>query len=309
MVVDYRNLNDITVRISYPLPLIHDMLENLKTGKIFSKLDLRVAFNLIRIKKGDEYKTAFTCKYGHYEYLVMPFGLKNAPAVFQHFLNDVLEDVLGKFAYCYIDDIIVFSPDVESHLEHLKIILKKLQDAGLYAKLEKCEFCVPFLDFLGHRISSDGILMDPKKVSSILEWPVPSNVKELQSFLGLTNYYRRFIPGFSLLCNPLNRLLKKHSKFVWTNDQQSAFDTIKSKFSSKPILAYPNRDLPFLVETDSSNFAFGAILSQTSPFDNKTHPVAFYSRSLTLAERNYPIYDKEFLAIVDSLEHWRHLLK
>ncbi len=309
MVVDYRHLNDITIRDSYPLPLINDMLEHLAKGKVFSKLDLRSAYNLVRIKEGDEYKTAFTCKYGHFEYLVMPFGLKNAPAVFQHFINDALEDILGKFAFCYIDDIIIFSPDLETHYKHLTEVLSRLRKAGLYAKLEKCEFCVPYLDFLGHRISSDGILMDPKKVSSILEWPIPTDVKQLQSFLGLANYYRRFIPGFAALTHPLHSLLKKNTKFVWSTETQKAFDELKSKFASSPVLAYPNRDLPFLVETDSSNFAIGAILSQTSKKDNKIHPIAFFSRSLTAAEKNYPIYDKELLAIVEALEQWRHLLK
>ena len=309
MCVDYRRLNDITIRDSYPLPLINDMLEHLSKGKIFSKLDLRSAYNLVRIKEGDEFKTAFTCKYGHFEYLVMPFGLKNAPAVFQHFINDVLEDILGDFVYSFIDDIIVFSPDPKSHIKHLSIVLSRLLEAGLFAKLEKCEFCVPYIDFLGHRISSEGIFMDPKKVSSILEWPVPTNVKELQSFLGLANYYRRFITGFATITHPLNLLLRKNSKFNWSNEAQSAFDELKSKFSSAPVLAYPNRDLPFLVETDSSNFAIGAILSQVLPKDNKIHPIAFFSRSLTAPEKNYPIYDKELLAIVEALEHWRHLLK
>jgi len=138
----------------------------------------------------------------------MPFGLKNAPAVFQHFINDVLEDFLWRFVFYYIDDIIIFSPDLETHYEHLIKVLSKLRKAGLYTKLEKCEFCIPYLDFLGHRISSDGILMDPKKVSSILEWSVPTDIKQLQSFLGLANYYRRFIPGFAALTHPFHSLLK-----------------------------------------------------------------------------------------------------
>jgi len=309
MCVDYRRLNDITIRDSYPLPLINDMLEHLSKGKVFSKLDLRSAYNLVRIKEGDEFKTAFTCKYGHYEYLVMPFGLKNAPAVFQHFINDVLDDILGKYAYSYIDDIIIFSPDIESHFQHLSDVLSRLRGAGLYAKLEKCEFCVPFLDFLGHRISAEGIFMDPKKISSILEWPVPTNVKEVQAFLGLANYYRRFIPNFAKIARPLNDLLKKNSKFIWSNEVDESFNSIKSKFYSAPVLAYPDRNLPFMVETDSSNFAIGAILSQVSAKDNKSHPIAFYSRSLTQAEKNYPIYDKELLAIISALENWRHLLK
>ena len=276
LVVDYRRLNEITFRDSFPIPLINYMLECLRKGKIFSKIDLRQAFNLIRIKEGHEYKTAFTCIYGHFEYLVMPFGLKNAPAVFQHFINDVFEDIIGKFVFCYIDDIIIFSPDLDTHYKHLIDVLTRLRNAGLFAKLEKCEFCVPFLDFLGHRISAEGIFMDPKKVSSILEWPAPTNVKELQSFLGLANYYRRFITGFAKLSHPLNILLRKNSKFIWSLDAQKAFNDIKSKFSSAPILAYPDRDRPFIVETDSSNYAIGAILSQTSPKDNKIHHVAFF---------------------------------
>ena len=239
----------------------------------------------------------------------MPFGLKNAPALFQHFINDIFEDIIGDYVYCYIDDIIVFSPSLEIHYKHLEEVLLRLRKANLYAKAEKCEFCVPFLDFLGHRISADGIFMDPTKVSSILEWPTPSNVKEVQSFLGLANYYRRFIPDFSKIAHPLNSLLKKDSKFIWNKEVDNAFKNIKSKFSSAPILAYPDRSIPFIVETDSSNFAIGAILSQKSIKDNKVHPIAFYSRSLTAAEKNYPIYDKELLAIISALENWRHLLK
>ena len=309
MCVDYRRLNAITIRDSYPLPLIQDMLEHLGKGKIFSKLDLRSAYNLVRIKSGDEYKTAFTCKYGHFEYLVMPFGLKNAPAVFQHFINDVLEDILGKFVYSYIDDIIIFSPNYKIHIKHVNEVLSRLRKAGLFAKLEKCEFFASFIDFLGHRISSEGISMDPNKVDSILNWPTPSCVKDVQSFIGLANYYRRFIPGFAKIAHPLHKLLRKNINFTWTTDAQSAFDCLKSKFTSAPILIHPNRDLPFTVETDSSNFAIGAILSQVSPNDNLIHPVAFFSRSLNGAEKNYPIYDKELLAIISALENWRHFLK
>eukprot|EP00833_Pecoramyces_ruminatium_P006384 jgi/Orpsp1_1/1180416/evm.model.c7180000073352.1 len=306
---DYRKLNEITIRDSYPLPLINDMLEHLGKSNIFSKLDLRSAYNLVRIKEGDEFKTAFTCKYGHFEYTVMPFGLKNAPAVFQHFINDVLEGILGVFVYSYIDDLIIFSPNYTVHITHVSEVLTRLRKAGLYAKLEKCEFFVPFIDFLGHRISSEGILMDPKKVSSILEWPIPKSVKEVQSFLGLANYYRRFIAGFADLAQPLNSLLKKDVKFNFSPTCEDSFTKIKSKFASAPVLAYPNREIPFMVETDASNFAIGAILSQKNPDDKVTHPVAFFSRSLSSSERNYPIYDKELLAIVAALENWRHLLK
>ena len=309
LVVDYRRLNEDTVRYSHPLPLILDIIERLGAAKIFSKLDLRSAYNLVRIKEGDEYKTAFTCKFGHFEYLVMPFGLKNAPAVFQHFINDVLEGIQGEFVYSYIDDIIIFSPDEETHLKHLREVLSRLRKAGLYAKLEKCLFFVTTIDFLGYRISTSGIGMDPNKVSAITEWPVPSNTKDVQSFIGFANYYRRFIPNFAKIAHPLHCLLKKNTPFRWSKDAQSAFDFLKSAFTSAPILSFPDRSLQFLVETDASNFAIGAVLSQVSPTDSKVHPVAYYSRSLTPPERNYAIYDKELLAIVSSLENWRHFLK
>jgi len=220
-------LNETTIRDSYPLPLINDMLKSLGKGKIFSKLDLKSAYNLIRIKSGDEYKTAFTCKLGHFEYIVMPFGLKNAPAVFQHFINDIFEDIIGKFVYCYIDDIIIFSSDYSTHVEHIKEVLSRLRSSNLVATLEKCEFFVPYIDFLGHRISAEGINMDPSKVSSILNWPNPKNIKELQSFLGLANYYRRFIQGFAMLAHPLHKLLRKNVTFRWNNEQQEAFDALK----------------------------------------------------------------------------------
>jgi len=309
MCVDYRQLNEITIRDSYPLPLIQDMFEHLGKGKIFSKLDLRSAYNLVRIKAGDEYKTAFTCKFGHYEYTVMPFGLKNAPAVFQHFINDVLEGILGKFVYSYIDDIIIFSSNLDSHFNHISEVLLRLRKFGLFAKLEKCEFCVSFIDFLGHRISGDGISMDPKKVSSVLEWPTPKNVKEVQSFIGFLNYYRRFIHNFAKIAHPLHNLTKKNVKFLWTDECEQSFSNLKSQFTSAPVLSYPDRNSEFLVETDSSNFAIGAILSQKSKKDNMIHPIAFYSRSLTGPEKNYAIYDKELLAIISALEQWRHLLK
>jgi len=239
----------------------------------------------------------------------MPFGLKNAPAVFQHFINDVFEDILGIFVYAYIDDIIIFSPNYDLHITHVKEVLSRLRSAGLFAKLEKCEFFTPFIDFLGHRISSNGIHMDPKKISSIINWPTPSCVRDVQSFIGLANYYRRFIPSFAKIAQPLHRLLRKGVKFSWTPEAQFAFETLKSMFTSAPVLIHPNRDIPFIVETDSSNFAIGAILSQKSSTDNTIHPVAYFSRSLSAAERNYPIYDKELLAIVAALETWRHFLK
>ena len=307
LVIDYRKLNEMTIRNSYPLPLISELLDRVKGAKVFTKLDLKSAYNLVRIKEGDEYKTAFRTRYGHFEFLVMPFGLKNAPATFQHFINDVLSDYLDDFVISYIDDILIFSNTIEEHHEHVKKVLKKLLENNLYVKLEKCEFDKSETTFLGYVLSKDGLKMDKEKVKAILDWPVPTNVKEVQSFIGLCNYYRLFIKDFAKIANPIHKLTRKNVPFIWGNDQQHAFDKLKEMFTSAPILRNPDSNKPFIVETDASNFAVGAVLSQE--FDGQLHPVAFLSKSLTQCQRNYQIYDKELLAIKVALEEWRHYLE
>jgi len=285
--VDYRKLNEMTIRNSYPLPLISVLLDRVKGAKYFTKLDLKSAYNLVRIKEGDEYKTAFRTRYGHFEYLVMPFGLKNAPATFQHFINDVLSDYLDDFVISYIDDILIYSNSLEEHHEHVKKVLKKLLENDLYIKLEKCEFDVTETTFLGYILSKDGLKVDPEKVKAILDWPVPSNVKEIQSFIGLCNYYRIFIKDFAKIARPLHKLTRKNVPFLWGSDQQKSFDKLKELFTSAPILRNPDSNKPFIVETDASNFAVGAILSQE--FAGQLHPIAFISTSLTKSQLNYPI--------------------
>eukprot|EP00833_Pecoramyces_ruminatium_P010577 jgi/Orpsp1_1/1184609/evm.model.c7180000090259.1 len=217
----------------------------------------------------------------------MPFGLKNAPATFQHFINDVLSDYLDDFVISYIDDILIYSNSLEEHHEHVRKVLKKLLDNKLYVKLEKCEFDVTKTTFLGFVLSQDGLEMDKDKVKAILDWPIPTTVKEVQSFIGLT--------------------YKKKCSFNWSPDQQKAFDKLKELFTSAPILRHPDSNKPFIVETDASNFAVGAILSQE--FEGQLHPIAFISTSLTKSQRNYQIYDKELFAIKVALEEWRHYLE
>jgi len=307
LVIDYRKLNEMTIRNSYPLPLISELIDRVKGAKFFTKLDLKSAYNLVRIKEGDEYKTAFRTRYGHFEYLVMPFGLKNAPATFQHFINDVLSDYLDNFVISYIDDILIYSNSLEEHHEHVKKVLKKLLENNLYIKLEKCEFDVPETAFLGYIISRDGLKVDPNKIKAILDWPAPTSVKEVQSFIGLCNYYRIFIKDFAKIARPLHKLTRKNVTFLWGSDQQKAFDKLKELFTSAPILRNPDSNRPFIVETDASNFAVGAILSQE--FDGQLHPIAFISTSLTKSQLNYPIYDKELLAIKVALEEWRPYLE
>jgi len=307
LVIDYRKLNDMTIRNSYPLPLISELLDRVKGAKVFTKLDLKSAYNLVRIKEGDEYKTAFRTRYGHFEFLVMPFGLKNAPATFQHFINDVLSEYLDDFVISYIDDILIYSNTIEEHHIHVRKVLKKLLENNLYVKLEKCEFDKSETTFLGYVLSRDGLKMDKEKVKAILDWPIPTNVKEVQSFIGLCNYYRLFIKDFAKIANPIHKLTRKNVPFKWDKDQQKAFDKLKYLFTSAPILMNPDSNKPFVVETDASNFAVGAVLSQE--FEGVLHPVAFLSKSLTKCQRNYQIYDKELLAIKVALEEWRHYLE
>ncbi len=305
--VDYKKLNAVTIRNSYPLPLISDIIEKVKGAKYFTKLDLRSAYNLIRIREGDEYKTAFRTKYGHYEYLVMPFGLKNAPATFQSYINSVLRPFLEKSVILYLDDILVYSKDLEDHQNQVHTILKTLLENNLYAKLEKCEFDKPEVEFLGHILSGEGVATDPKKIKSIEEWPRPENVKDIQKFLGLCNYYRRFVKNFAKIAKPLHNLTRKNTKFNWNNNCEESFQELKKRLTTSPILMHPDTSKPFIVECDASNYAIGAILSQKDD-EEKLHPVAYYSRSLHDAELNYTITDKELLAIKDAFATWRHLL-
>ena len=230
--VYYKKLNAVTVRNSFPLPLINDIIERVNGANYFTKLDLRSAYNLIRIREGDEYKTAFRTKYGHYEYLVMPFGLTNAPATFQSFINSILRPYLEKFVILYLDDILIYSKTLDEHIEHVRTILKTLLDNNLYAKPKKCEFHKPKVEFLGHVISGKGIETDPKKVKTVKEWPTPKCVKDVQRFVGLCNYYRRFIENFAFISKPLHNLTKKNVKFLWTKDCENAFQELKKRLTS-----------------------------------------------------------------------------
>lgn len=307
--VDFTALNAMTIKNRGPLPLINDLLERLGSAKVFSKFDLRGAYNLVRVKPGDEWKTAFRCHRGLFEYLVMPFGLTNAPAIFQKMMNTIFSDILDIFVIVYLDDILVFSSNIEDHRDHVSIVLSRLRKHNLFAKLSKCSFEQDHVEFLGHSVSSYGISPLPEKVSSVIDWPVPTNVKQVQQFVGFTNYYRRFISNYSLLAAPLTNLTKKDTPFLWSESCSKSFHDLKSAISSGPVLRHADPNLPFTLETDASNFAIGAVLYQPAPENpSLLHPVAFYSKKLEPAEINYDVHDKELLAIICSLEHWRHHL-
>ena len=292
------------------MPLISELLDRVRRAKIFSKIDLRGAYNLVRIKPGDEWKTAFRCQYGHFEYLVMPFGLTNAPAVFQGMMVDIFRDILDVFVVVYLDDLLIFSENLDDHVSHVREVLSRLRKFKLYAKASKCIFHSNSLEFLGFVVSSDGIRMAEDKLTAIKNWPTPRKVKDVQSFLGFCNFYRRFIKSFSEISGPLSDLTKKNVEWVWSSRCQDSFERLKFSVLSAPSLNHPNFDLPFVLETDASDFAVGAVLSQ--PVDSSNlddlHPVGFFSRKMLPAEVNYNVHDKELLAIMCALDNWSHYL-
>jgi transposase InsO family protein len=274
-------------------------MDRLNGATVFSKIDLRSGYHQIRIHEDDVHKTAFRTRYGLYEFLVMPFGLTNAPATFMNLMNDVFREELDSCVIIYLDDILVFSKAREQHKADLEKVLRKLQEQRLYAKLSKCEFFKSEIGFLGHIVSSKGIAVDPSKVKSIVEWPPLTCVNDIQSFLGLINYYRRFIPDLAKTAAPLTELLKKDKPFVWSFAQESAFKSLKEAITSAPVLAVFDPEKEASVHTDASQFAVGAVLMQEG------RPVAFESRKLSQAEINYPIHEKEQLAVVNALQKWR----
>lgn len=306
--VDYRAINALTVKDRTPLPLISDLLDKIAGAKVFTRIDLRGAYNLVRVKKGHEWKTAFRCKYGLFEYLVMPFGLQNAPAVFQRMMNLIFSDTLDVFVVIYLDDLLIFSRNAEEHVQHVRAVLHRLIQHKLFAKMEKCLFNVKKVEFLGYILSAEGISPVPEKVAAIKDWPIPKNVKEVQSFLGLANFYRRFVPGFAEKARPLTNLTRKDCQFTWSNGTQKAFDDIKHALINAPVLLVADPSQPFILETDASEFACGAVLAQKKSNDQFPHPIAFISRKFQPAEINYSVHDKELLAIVTAFETWRHYL-
>lgn len=305
--VDYRELNARTVKDRYPLPLISQLLDTLSGANYFTAIDLKGAYNLVRIKPGCEWLAAFRTKFGLFEPLVIPFGLTNAPAVFQRFINDVFSDLLDTFVVVYLDDILVFSPDLQTHIEHVRAVLQRLRDHRLVAKLSKCIFNSTSVSFLGYIVSRQGVSMCPKKVEAISGWPTPTSVTDIQRFLGLTNFYRKFVAGYSRLISPMTDLTKKDTPFVWSDACKQAFQQLKDALSRDVILPHPDLDKPFVLETDASDAALGAVLYQLDS-DGRLRPLAFHSRKFLPAERNYTVHDRELLAIVDSLRHWRHYL-
>nr|GEW30315.1 putative reverse transcriptase domain-containing protein [Tanacetum cinerariifolium] len=267
------------VKNRYPLPRIDDLFDQLQGSSVYSKIDLRLSYHQLRVREEDIPKKAFRTRYGHYEFLVMPFGLTNAPAVFMDLMNQVCKPYLDKFMTVFIDDILIYSKDEKEHEEHLKVILELLKKEELYARFSKCEFWIPKVQFLSHVIDSQGIHVDPAKIESVKDWAFPKSPTEIRQFLRLTRYYRRFIEGFSKITKPMTKLTQKKVKFEWGDKQEAAFQLLKKKLCSAPILALPEGSEDFIVYSDASNKGLGAVLMQ------KEKVMSYASRQLKNHEK------------------------
>ncbi|GIM11516.1 hypothetical protein Vretimale_14990, partial [Volvox reticuliferus] len=302
MCIDFRALNRITIKNRYPLPRIDDLLDRLHGATIFSSLDLQSGYHQIRLSPEDQHRCAFTSPFGHYEMRVLAFGLANAPATFQSLMNNIFKDKINKYTLVYLDDLLVFSKTPEEHLIHLRDVLETLRQHKLFASPEKSTFNKPELLFLGHIISQDGIKVDPAKTKAITDWPTPTNLTQLRSFLGLANYFRRFLEKYSVMAKPLTDLTKLNTPWAWSPLCEEAFNKIKQALVTAPVLTAPDYSdgaPPFSIICDASCAGIGAVLLQGH------RPIAYESRKLTPAEVNYTTTEQEMLSVIHALHTWR----
>jgi hypothetical protein len=270
--VDYHSLNEVTIKNKYPLPRMDDLFDHLKGACVFSKIDLKSRYHQLKIRASDIPKTTFITRYGLYKYMVMSFGLTNAPAYFMYLMNKVFMEFLDKFMVVFIIDILIFAKNEEEHDKHLRLVLQKLRENQLYAKLNKCEFWLKEVSFLGHIISEGGIPVDPSKVKDVFSWNTPQKVSYIKSFLGLAGYYRRFIEGFSKISKPMMELLAKGKTFQWTPRREASFQELMKRLTTTPLLTMPDMERPFSIYCDASGQGLGCVLMQDG------HVVAYASR-------------------------------
>lgn len=293
----------MTIKNTYPLPVIDELLDELSGSCWFSKLDLRAGYHQIRLKEEDEEKTAFKTHQGHYQFRVLPYGVTGGPATFQGGMNTVLAPLLRKGVLVFMDDILVHSETLEAHRELLRQVLRLLEENGLKAKLSKCTFAQRQIDYLGHRISGEGVATDQSKIAAVKDWPTPTSVRKLRGFLGLAGYYRKFVRNFGVISRPLTDLLKKNSLFIWTPTANDAFCSLKQALIEAPVLALPDFSKQFVVETDASATGVGAVLMQDQ------HPLAYLSKALCAKNLGLSAYEKECLALLLAVDHWRPYLQ
>ena len=304
--VDYRKLNKVTRPDSHPLPRIDDTLDALAGNVYFSTMDLSSGYWQVAMDPVDKAKTAFTTGTDLYQFTVMPMGLRNAPSTFQRLMQLVLRGLHWDFVLVYLDDVIVFGRTFDETLSRLRVVFDRLRDAGLKLRPDKCTFFAKEVTFLGHVISSAGVLPDPANIDKVHSWPIPRNVTELRAFLGLCSYYRRFVKNFAHVAQPLHALTKKGVPYVWSDECEHAFHALRTTLISPPLMSFPVFSEPFTLHTDASNFAIGAVLTQT--LDGAERVIAYASHTLTHAERRWSTYDRELWAIVWSVRHFRHYL-
>jgi hypothetical protein len=262
MCVDYRSLNEVTIKNKYPLPRIKDLFDQMKRPSVFSKIDLRSGYHQLKIQESDIPKTAFHTRYVLYEYTAMSFGLTNAPAYFMYLMNKVFMEYLDKFIVVFIDDILIFSKTMEEHEEHLRLVLEKLRSNHLYVKFSKCEFWLIEVAFLGHVISTGGVSVDPGKIKDVINWMPPTTASEIQSFLGLAGYYHRFINDFSKIAKPMTKLLEKNKAFKWTKECQASFEELRKHLTLAPVLVLPDLTKKFDIYCDASHQGLRCVLMQ-----------------------------------------------
>ena len=301
--IDYRVLNSVTKPDVFPLPRINDLLDQLGKSKYYTTLDLASGYWQIKVNANSQEKTAFTTHQGLFEFRVMPFGVMNAPAVFQRLMQRVLSGL--QFISVYLDDVIVYSETLEEHASHLRTVFERLRTANLKLNPAKCKFVCKEVDYLGHVITPAGLKPSERNLAAVREFPVPTKLKHLRQFLGLTSHYRRFIHNYAKLAHPLYALTRKGAQYQWTAECEVAFEALKSKLLTPPILAYPDFSRDFIIETDASKHGLGAILSQHQE-DNRLHPIAYASRSVSASEANYAITNLETLAVVWAITHFRY---
>ena len=340
--VDYRGLNNLTIKNWYPLPLIGESLDRLGRAKRFTQLDLTNAYHRMRIREGDEWKTAFQTRYGHFEYQVMPFGLSNAPATFQGYINKILAEKLNVFVIVYLDDILIYTKDTgQAHVKAVCWVLENLRKHDLFAHLKKCRFHQDEVRFLGYVVSTQGVRMEDERIEAVKSWPEPKSVRDIQVFIGFANFYRRFIQGFSKIAAPLTSMLKtssaantqpqksmvvddegvigggrlnekssksKNPAFL-TADARQAFTRLRQAFTEAPILSHFDPERHIRIETDASGYAIGGVLSQLTSDSGQWNPVAYFSRKMIPAKTRYETHDRELLAIVEAFKTWRHYLE